>query len=68
MRIDGTLRDSAIITPLPSLYTASQITQYLARIGLPQYNATTFPPSFENLERLVPLHLLAFPMENTEMH
>jgi len=67
-RPDGTLRDCVLIRTIPSLYTLSQISQYLATIGIQHYDAKTFLPTLENLKHLVRLHILAFPFENTPMH
>ncbi|KAF8623248.1 hypothetical protein AX17_007494 [Amanita inopinata Kibby_2008] len=73
---DGTLRDGLYIKKVPSPYSPSQLTQYLIRIGFtPEEHVNEqlirdgkFPATLENLERIIRLHLLAFPFENTAMH
>jgi len=67
-RPDGTLRGAVLIRHVPSLYTPSQISQYLAAVGIQHHDTKTFPPTLENFERLVRLHILTFPFENTAMH
>lgn len=71
----GTLRDGLHIKTVPSCYSPAQVAQYLARIGYTPTEHTDrlianggFPTTLENIERLIRLHLLTFPFENTAMH
>ncbi|KAA1476263.1 cysteine proteinase [Dentipellis sp. KUC8613] len=79
----GRLFDGAFIRSIPSPYTPSQIRQYLKNIGWPaladaaddslQSNASpdtaiTFDANLENLSRLMYLHTVAFPTDNSDMH
>ncbi len=70
----GTLRSGEWIKKIPSRYTPSQVAQYLSAIGYePSYteeaiSSGVFPANLETLERLMRLHLLTIPLENTEMH
>ncbi|KAF5372332.1 hypothetical protein D9615_009289 [Tricholomella constricta] len=70
----GTLQDGQIIKHVPSAYSASQISQWLSRIGFPrsysdvEISGGAFPHTLDHLEMLTRLHLIAFPFENTEMH
>lgn len=71
---NGTLQGALLIKNRPSYYTSSQISQWLSCIRFPtSYNdaeisSGAFPPTLQNLEDLMRLHLIAFPFENTEMH
>ncbi|KAF5354216.1 hypothetical protein D9756_006927 [Leucocoprinus leucothites] len=71
---NGTLRDGVWIKRVPSRFTPNQLADYLSAIGYdPLYDTESissgaFPINPETLERLVRLHLLTFPFENTSMH
>lgn len=70
----GTLRDDQWIKPVPSRYTSAQVAQYLSAVGYdPLYDKEAissggFPVTPDSLERLMRLHLITFPFENTSMH
>lgn len=72
--MSGTLRDGEWIKNVPSTYTPSQVCQYLSYIGYEPHFAEeaitsgAFPTNLENLERIMRLHLLTIPFENTAMH
>jgi len=74
MSVKGQLRDSLWIDNVASYYTPQQVSQYLISVGFENAPSTDviaagdFPASLENLRRLVRLHLLTFPFENTAMH
>ncbi|KAM6500005.1 hypothetical protein JOM56_005513 [Amanita muscaria] len=73
---EGTLRNGLDVKSKTSHYSARQLSLYLDRIGYtPKEHSDEnliadglFPANLENLGRLIPLHLLAFPFENTAMH
>ncbi|KXN92041.1 Arylamine N-acetyltransferase [Leucoagaricus sp. SymC.cos] len=70
----GTLGDGLFIKSVPSRYTSDQVAQYLTAIGYePSYDAEAiaagaFSVNSETLERLMRLHLMTFPFEDTQMH
>ncbi len=70
----GTLRDGEWIKKVPSAYTPTQVCQYLSLLGYePHYaeeaiSSDAFPVDLENLARIMRLHLLTIPFENTAMH
>jgi hypothetical protein len=70
----GTLHDDLWIKKVPSKYTPDQVARYLLAIGYNTHfdaaaiSSGAFPINLENLERLMLLHLLTFPFENTPMH
>ncbi|KXN92043.1 Arylamine N-acetyltransferase 2 [Leucoagaricus sp. SymC.cos] len=70
----GTLHDGLFIKSVPSIFSPGQVSQYLTAIGYePSYDeqaiaSGAFPVNPETLERLMRLHLLSFPFENTQMH
>jgi hypothetical protein len=70
----GTLDNGLWIKHVPSEYSPDQIAQYLSAIDYePLYNAGAilsghFPTNVNSLTRLMRLHMLAFPFENTSMH
>jgi len=70
----GTLRDGQWIKRVPSRYTPAQVVQYLSTIGYdPVYDEEAissggFPINPESLGRIMRLHVLTFPFENTSMH
>lgn len=70
----GTLENGLWIKYVPSEYSSDQIARYLSAIDYePPYNAEAissgqFPINIYSLSRLVRLHMLAFPFENTSMH
>ena len=70
----GTLRDGLWIRNVPSRFTCEQVADYLSTIEYtPTYDPKRiesghFPTNPDALERLVRLHLLTFPFENTSMH
>ena len=74
--MDGILRGGLYIKPKPSYYSPGQLARYLTRIQYtPKEHAEetfiadgNFPANLENLERLIRLHLVAFPFDNTAMH
>ncbi|KIL63913.1 hypothetical protein M378DRAFT_163863 [Amanita muscaria Koide BX008] len=66
---EGTLRDGLYIKSKPSPYSPQQLARYITRIGYTPIIANgLFAANLDNLERLIRLHLLAFPFENTAMH
>ncbi|KAF8630321.1 hypothetical protein AX15_002994 [Amanita polypyramis BW_CC] len=73
---EGTLRDGLYIKAVPSYYSPEQVAQYLTRVGYTPVEHTdeqllannNFPTTLENIERLIRLHVLTFPFENTAMH
>ncbi|KAF9448085.1 cysteine proteinase [Macrolepiota fuliginosa MF-IS2] len=70
----GTLRDGQWIKRVPSKYTPAQVAQYLSAIGYdPLYDEEAissgrFPTNLDSLGRIMRLHVLTFPFENTSMH
>ncbi|KAJ3564237.1 hypothetical protein NP233_g8419 [Leucocoprinus birnbaumii] len=71
---NGTLRNGTRIRKLPSKFTSGQVSQYLSVIEYnPTYSAediaaSAFPVNLETLGRIMLLHHLTFPFENTQMH
>ncbi|KAM6500018.1 hypothetical protein JOM56_005526 [Amanita muscaria] len=66
---EGILRDGLYIKSKPSPYSPPQLARYITRIGYTPIIANgLFAANLDNLERLIRLHLLAFPFENTAMH
>ncbi|KAM6489257.1 arylamine N-acetyltransferase 1 [Amanita muscaria] len=74
--MEGTLRGGIYIKSKQSCYSPGQLARYLTRIQYtPKEHAEetfiadgSFPANFENLERLMRLHLMTFPLDNTAMH
>ncbi|EJD07356.1 cysteine proteinase [Fomitiporia mediterranea MF3/22] len=64
------------VKPVKSVYTSTQIAQYLTHIRFPgflpnssgEFVQGAVPCTLENLELLVQHHLVTFPFENTPMH
>ena len=60
----------------PSPFSPSQVVEYLQTIGfhpMPSWTADNnkwenFEPSLETLDKIMRLHVIAFPYENTEDH
>ncbi|GJJ15364.1 hypothetical protein Clacol_009640 [Clathrus columnatus] len=53
------------IAPRASLYSSAQVKAYAERIG---FDLLGFTPDLKNLSRIMLLHLITFPFENTVMH
>ncbi|TFY82414.1 hypothetical protein EWM64_g1604 [Hericium alpestre] len=76
----GFLFDCARIQHIPSPYTPSQVRSYLSRIGWPSIpdatgdrkkedkNVVEFDANLANLQLLVYLHVITFPMDNSDLH
>ena len=66
----GRLLDDAYIRLLPSPYSAHQVTAYLLKIRYPirGLDPSQFSPTLENLRAIVLLHIIAFPLDNTDLH
>lgn len=64
----GLLSDGAYIRKVVSSYTEDQIATYLGRIGWSTPSPSRFVPNLENLSLLMLLHVLAFPIDNTDLH
>ncbi|KAK7455246.1 hypothetical protein VKT23_011118 [Stygiomarasmius scandens] len=72
-RTDGRLRDGLWIKRIPSVYSPTQIVQWLSKIDYPKKDlseddVSTFETSLENLCLLIRLQVVRFPFENTPMH
>lgn len=70
----GFLRDKLWIRLIPSSYTPAQVLAYLEKIGWDaglsedDIQAKRFPRGPDALAKLILLHLLTFPWDNTAMH
>ena len=66
----GWLCDAALIRSVPSPYTPLQVDTYLDKIGWPAQAppAPRVTPDLSSLQRLMYLHLLAFPQDTSALH
>lgn len=64
----GSLSDGSHIRKVPSAYTEEQIATYLQTVGWQTTLPSSFVPNIDNLARLMYLHVLAFPIDNTDLH
>ena len=66
----GWLSDAALIRNVPSPYTPPQVDTYLDEIGWPARAppAPRVASDLSSLQRLMYLHLLAFPQDTSALH
>ncbi|KAJ6517458.1 arylamine N-acetyltransferase 2, partial [Mycena vitilis] len=63
----GLLQGGLWIKRTPSIYSPTQVSQWLAKVKYPG-DLAAFQPSLESLSLLAKLSLTTFPFENTPMH